>query len=124
MSARLTVLTKPDGGIRGIATGCVLRRLVVRILARQHMKEFESECAPFQYALSTRAGTDCVGHLLRAATNADPQATILSVDGVGAYDHVLRATMLERLMRMPTAKAMLPFVRLSWHPFQIFLGGR
>ena len=114
MSARLTALTKPDGGIRGIATGCALRRLVARILARQYMKEFESECAPFQYALSTRAGTDCVGHLLRAATDADPQATILSVDGVGAYDHVLRSTMLERLMHMPTAKAMLPFVRLSY----------
>ena len=34
------------------------------------------------------SGTDCLGHLLRAATNADPQATILSVDGIGAYDHV------------------------------------
>ena len=113
MSARLTALTKPDGGISGIATGCALRRLVARILARQYMKEFESECAPFQYALSTRAGTHCVGHLLRAAADADPQVTILSVDGVGAYDHVLRSTMLERLMHMPTAQAMLPFVRLS-----------
>ena len=32
------------------------------------MQEFESECAPFQYALSIRAGIDCVGHFLRAAT--------------------------------------------------------
>ena len=78
------------------------------------MEEFESECVPFQYVLSTRAGTDCVRHFLRAATDADPQATILSVDGIGACDHVLRSTMLERLMRMPTAQAMLPFVRLSY----------
>ena len=54
----------------------------------------EAECAPFQYALSTRAGTDCVGHMLRAATDLDPNATILSVDGIGAYDHVSRAAML------------------------------
>ena len=47
----LTPLAKPDGGVRGIATGSSLRRLVARILARQFMKEFESECAPFQYAL-------------------------------------------------------------------------
>ena len=33
--------------------------------------------------------------------------------GVGAYDHVLKSTMLERLMHMPTAQAMLPFVRMS-----------
>ena len=69
------------------------------------MPEFESECAPFQYALSTRAGTDCVGHFLRAATDANPRATILSVDGVGAYDHVLRSAMLERLLHMPKARA-------------------
>ena len=78
------------------------------------MQEFESECAPFQYALSTRAGTDCLGHFLKAATDANTRATILSVDGVGAYDHVLRSAMLERLLHMPKARAILPFVRLSY----------
>ena len=51
---RLTALAKPDGGVRGIATGCSLRRLVARTLAKQFAAEFEKECAPFQYALSTR----------------------------------------------------------------------
>ena len=114
MGAGLTALAKPDGGVRGIATGSSLRRLVARILARQFMQEFESECAPFQYALSTRAGTDCVGHFLRAATDDNPRATILSVDGVRASDHVLRLAMLERLLHMPKARAILPFVRLSY----------
>ena len=114
MGARLTALTKPDGGVRGIATGCSLRRLVARTLAKQFMAVFESECAPFQYALSTRAGTDCVGHMLRAATDADPRLTILSVDGIGAYDHILRSAMLGRLLQMPGARQILPFVRLSY----------
>ena len=56
MGARLIALTKPDGGVRGIATGSSLRRLVARISARQFMGACEKECAPFQYALSTRAG--------------------------------------------------------------------
>ena len=51
--------------------------------------------------------------MLRAATDADHSATILSVDGIGAYDHVLRVAMLERLLRMPAARAILPFVRLA-----------
>ena len=72
MGARLTVLAKPDGGIRGIATGSSLRRLVARILARQFMGVFEKERAPYQYALSTRAGTDCVGHLIRAPLTRIP----------------------------------------------------
>ena len=67
------------------------------------MEEFQAECAPFQYALSTRVGTDCVGHLLRAATDADPGVTVLIVDGIGAYDHVLRSPMLGRLASMKVA---------------------
>ena len=41
------------------------------------------------------------GHFLRAVTDTNTQAPILSVDGIGAYDHVLRATLLGRLARMP-----------------------
>ena len=113
MSARLTAPAKPDGGVRGIATGCTLRRLVARTLAKQIMKDFEQECAPIQKALSTGAGTDCVGHVVRAATDADHGLTILSVDGIGAYDH-LRAAMLTRFSKMPEARKLLPFVRLSY----------
>ena len=46
MSARLTALSKDDGGVRGIATGCTFRRLVARSLARQFAEDFEKECAP------------------------------------------------------------------------------
>ena len=111
---RLTALNKLDGGVRGIGTGCSLRRLVARTLAKQFGSAFEAECAPFQYALSTRAGADCVGHMLRAATDDNPSATILSVDGIGAYDHILRSAMLERLATMREVCAILPFVRLSY----------
>ena len=54
---------------------------------------FEAECAPFQHALSIRTGTDVLD-VLRAATDANPNATILTVKGNGAYDHVLRSAML------------------------------
>ena len=110
MGARLTALLKPSGGVRGIATGCTVRRLVARTLAKQFMKAFEAECAPFQYALSTREGTDCVGHMLRSASDANPNMTILTVDGVG----VLRSAMLGRLHSMPAARSLLLFVRMSY----------
>ena len=38
-----------------------------------------------QFAFSTRVGADCVGHAIRAATGADHEATVLSIDGVGAW---------------------------------------
>ena len=66
LGARLTALSKPLGGVRGIAIGSTIRRLVARTLAKQFVDEFEAECAPFQDAPSTRAGTDCVGHVARS----------------------------------------------------------
>ena len=53
-------------------------------MARQFGKTVESVCSPFQFALSTRTGADCVGHVVRLMTDADAQATALSTDGIGA----------------------------------------
>ena len=41
--------------------------------------------APFQHALSTRAGCECVSHVLQG----------LTIDGVSAYDLISRGAMLE-----------------------------
>ena len=111
MLAHMTGLRKKDGGVRGIATGTVFRRVVAKTLAKQFMKEVEHACAPFQFALSTRAGVVCVGHEVRASTDADHTAT---VDGIGAYDHVFRASMLQKLLDLPRLRRLLPFVRNSY----------
>ena len=90
-------MQKPNGRVRGLVMGDVLRRLVSRTLAQQMAQHFQDACSPFQYALSTRAGTECLARLLRAATEADNEATVLSVDGVGAFDHVSRASVFSQL---------------------------
>ena len=90
----MTALLKKDGGVRGIATGTSFRRLVAKTLARQFGAAVEATCAPFQFALSTRAGVDCVGHAVSVATDQNTEATVLSIDGVGAYDHVFRGSMM------------------------------
>ena len=111
MLANLTALQKKDGGVRGIATGTTFRRLVAKTLARQFSRQVTAACAPFQFALSTRAGVDCVGHVVRATADADGEATLLSIDGVGAYDHELRSSMLAKLFEVPRLRPLLPFVR-------------
>ena len=55
-----------------------------------------------------------IGHMVRATTDNDPSLTLLSVDGIGAYDHIFRSSMLGRLLEMPRARALLPFVRMSY----------
>ena len=113
MLARMTALRKSAGGARGIATGTCIRRLCARTLARQFGQEMEHACAPFQFALSTQAGTGSVGHLIRLLTDLDPEATVLSIDDIGAYDHVLRSAMLGKLWSLPQARKLLPFLKFQ-----------
>ena len=108
---RLVALRKPDGGVRGLIMGDTFRRLVARTLAQQFAPAFETACLPYQYALSTRAGAEALARTLRLATETDPRATLLSVDGVGAYDHVSRQAMLTALATHPTTAALLPLAR-------------
>ena len=79
----MTALQKSGGGVRGIVVGDVVRRLVGRTIAQQLM---EGATAPFQYALSTKAGCECVAHALQALSELNPEATVLSIDGISAYD--------------------------------------
>ena len=113
-SGQLVALQKDDGGVRGIVAGETLRRLVARTLAQQFGEELEKECSPYQFALSTRAGTECVSHMIRAATDMDPTLTILSVDEMSAYDLMRRQAMLSKLARRPKLRGLLPFVRMSY----------
>ena len=114
MLATMTALRKRDGGVRGIATGSSFRRLVAKTLARQFMEQVEESCAPFQFALSTRAGTDCVEHAIRVVTERQPDLTVLSIDGIGAYDHVYRSSIMAKLHEVPGLRKLLPFVRRAY----------
>ena len=114
MLGTMTALQKRVGCVKGIATGCSFRRLVPKVLARQFSDAVEAACAPLQFALSTRAGTDCVGHAIRVATELNPHLTVLSIDGVGAYDNVYGASMLAKLVEVPGLRGLLPFVKTAY----------
>ena len=100
-----TALKKPNGGIRGIVVGDILKRLVARTMAKQMAARVEAATAPFQYALTTKAGCESVAHIFQ--TDQDERATIVSIDGVGTYDHISR----EGLATVPEGDRLLPFVR-------------
>ena len=98
---RVTALTKPDGGVRGIVVGDVFRRLIARTIAQEIGETVQSATAPYQYALKTRAGTECVSHILQTVVESD----------VGAFDLVSRNAMLRGLKEMDTGDRVLSFVR-------------
>ena len=49
-------------------------------------KKDEAVTAPLQCALSTKAGCECIAHILQTVTDVDKRATIASIDGIRAFD--------------------------------------
>ena len=86
---RMTALRKKDGGVRGIVVGEVIRRLVARTVAQQLGPAVEAATSPFQYALSTRAGCECISHVLQVLSELDADATVTSIDGIQCLRHDL-----------------------------------
>ena len=78
---RMTALRKEDGGVRGIVAGEVIRRLTARTIAKQLGPAVKEAIAPFQYALSTRSGCECVAHVLQALTELDPETSSRQLTG-------------------------------------------
>ena len=108
-------------GVRGIVVGDVFRRLTARTMAQQFSKFAEGATHPFQYALSTRAGTECVTHIVQALTSEDSETTILSVDGIGAYDLISRNAIFQGVRDMVDGDKMIPFIRQFYGSPSTFL---
>ena len=90
--------------VRGIATGSFFKRLVAKTLAKQCSAADEKACTPFQFA---RARVD-VEHAIRFAADEDPETTVLSIDGIGAYDYVLWLSVMTTLLEIPYLRGLLP----------------
>ena len=114
---RLTALQKPQGGVRGGVVGDIVRRLVAKTMAQQLGPAVEASTSPFQYAMTTCAGCECVA--LQALSESDPEATIVSVDGVSAFDLISRGAIVEGLRQVNDAA--LPFVRMFYGRPSIYL---
>ena len=111
---QMTALSKPDGGVRGIVVEDVIHRLVARTMAQQLTPAVERATPPHQYALSTKAGCECIAHALQGITELHPEATVTSIDGVSAYDLISREATLRGLTRVDGGGAALPFVRMFY----------
>ena len=107
---RLTALQKPNGGVRGIVAGNIVRPLVARTMSQQLMKDVERATAPFQYALSTRTGCECIAHAFQGITELDPRSTVMSIDGINAYDFISRSSMMQGIHKVHAAAVLFVFM--------------
>ena len=113
-ASKLTALRKNNGGVRGIVAGEVIRKLVARTVAQQLGPAVEAATSPFQFALSTKPGCECVAHCIQALCETDPQLTLTSVDEVSAFDLISRRAIMAGLERVDGGASVLPSVHLFY----------
>ena len=81
--------------------GCCHSTSLRHLACQTSLVLVEAICAPFQFAVSTPALVDCVGHAVRVATDQNTEA----------YDHVLRSSMMSKLRDTPSLQGLWLFVR-------------
>ena len=109
---RLIALQKPNGGVRGIVAGDTARRLVARTMSQQMMEKVQAATAPFQYAMVTKSGCECIAHALQGLTEIDPRATVMLIDGISAFDLIEAGH--APVMDLDGGNSALPFVALFY----------
>ena len=72
---------------------------------------------PNNFGIQDRCGTDAAIHLLQHMSDNDLGKVILSIDGVGAFDHICRARMFEQLLADRSLHGLVPFVH-QWYGVQ------
>ena len=122
---QMTALQKPNGGVRGIVVGDVIRRLVAKTMTKHFMARFETATKPFPHALATRAGCESIAHAVQVASDRDPRATVLSFDGVGAFEFDIETGNDERSPPDARWRHTPPFrLAVLRAPFHTFVGRR
>ena len=88
-------------------------------MSQQMMEAVQNATAPFQHALATRAGCECVAHALQGITELNPRATVTSIDGISAYDPISRRAVMQGLHDVDHTA--VPFVSMFYGTLSRYL---
>lgn len=93
--ASLFALSKKDGGIRPIAVGCTLRRLVAKIVVNRVSAEVATILAPHQLGVGIKLATEAAAHASRTyINNLTAGQAVLKLDFNNAFNSLHRDIML------------------------------
>ena len=111
--ANLVALGKKDGGVRPIAVGCTLRRLVAKVAGRGVMEEMGALLSPRQLGYGVKKGTEATIHAAKLYLHSlDPSNAILKLDFKNAFNSIRRDKMLEAVQRL--APRLFSFVHSAY----------
>ena len=97
--ANLTAIQKSEGGVRPIAVGCTLRRLVSKVAGRKIMEEMGELLAPRQLGFGVRGGSEAAVHAARVyLRDLGPGKAVLKLDFRNAFNTIHRDRMLSAVL--------------------------
>lgn len=98
--APLTPLCKRDGGVRPVAVGETIRRIVSSLLMRRVSTQAQEFLEPIQVRVATGGGTEAIVHatwLLANRFGQDNSRAVLQVDLRNAFNLVNRQALMSGL---------------------------
>ena len=121
--ASLTPLAKKDGGIRSIAVGLMLGRLVSKIISKRVMSIMGEKFRPNQLGYGTKGGAEATVHAARNFLEKQTDAVLLKLDFRNAFNCGRRDFLLR------TVNEQLPaYAALMWsayrHPSRLLCGDK
>ena len=92
----LHAFNKSDGGIRPIAVGLTLRRLVSKVACTKAVEKCRPILAPRQLGVGVRGGAEAVAHAARRyLAEMSPDQVLVKLDFINAFNSVRRDAVLE-----------------------------
>ena len=111
--ALLTALIKKDGGLRPIAVGSTLRRLVAKCACFQARDSMTELLPPHQLGFGVSQGAECAVHAARFfANNLGPHQALVKVDFRNAFNCVRRDKVMAAIEEF--LPSLLPFLHSAY----------
>jgi len=121
-SSRLIPLGKKDDGIRPIAVGDTIVRILGAMLLEQNSVAIKQHFSEHQYALMRDNGLEHVVHTSLREITSDERCYAVTIDAKNAFNSASRATMAEELMKNPAFAPFIPiFILLYGSPSLLFI---
>ena len=111
---RLIALSKPDGGLRPIAIGETLRRLIGKIIIGKVASDARQDLEPIQVGVGTPNGGVAVYHSANAFLELNPEGVLINIDLKNAFNTMSRVAMFEGLRQSPKLSNLIPLLRLFY----------
>ena len=90
-------------------------------MSQQLMFEVQDATAPFQYALATKSGCESIA-ALQGLTQLNPRTTVISIDGISAYDLYFASSHVGRCITHCEGIDVAIRVRVPRAAFKLFVG--